>query len=195
MVGRIRWTLRSSAAVRFWRIQPLRRIRASARRYAILGRWRASAIRISAVIQTVHAGQFGAGRVSAVAATHAQLSSARMMTGNLPVVPSHASLSASGRAAAASTIHNSASQRSGTQTASRPESFQQQTSHLQQSMQQSHVSSVTAGSARVSASGAAESRATASAGSGKPGAGSFYGWQGNQYWRDQKRRKSSRRNW
>jgi hypothetical protein len=127
---------------------------------------------IGGAVSTVHAGQFGAGRVGAVAATHAQLSSARMMTGNLPVVPSQASLSASGRAAAASTIHNSAPQHfAGTQTTSRPESFQQQTSHLQQSMQQSHVSSMTAGAGRASASGAAESRATASAGSGKPGAG------------------------
>ena len=50
------------------------------------------------------------GRTAAVAATHAQLSSAHMMTGNMPVVPTRASLSASGRAAAPSTIHSSASQ-------------------------------------------------------------------------------------
>src|ERR1700688_4393799 len=62
---------------------------------------------IGRALSTVGAGRFGAGHVTGVAATHAQLSSARMMTGNLPVVPTHASLSASGRAAAASTIHNS----------------------------------------------------------------------------------------
>ena len=65
---------------------------------------------IGGAVSTVGAGKFGAGRTTAVAATHEQLSSARMMTGNLPVVPSRASLSASGRAAAPSTIHNSASQ-------------------------------------------------------------------------------------
>ena len=92
------------------------------------------------------AGKFGAGRTTAVAATHEQLSSAHMMTGNLPVVPSRASLSASGRAAAPSTIHSNGSQHFfGTQSASHPESFQQQTAHLQQSMQQSHFSPVTAG--------------------------------------------------
>jgi hypothetical protein len=101
---------------------------------------------IGGALSTVGAGRFGAGRTAAAAATHAQLSSARMMTGNLPVVPSRASLSASGRAAASSTMHNTASQHFfGAQSGSRPESFQQQTAHLQQSMQQNHVSSVTAG--------------------------------------------------
>ncbi len=101
---------------------------------------------ISGAVSTVGAGKFGAGRTSAVAATHAQLSSAHMMTGNLPVVPTRASLSASGRAAAPSTIHSNASQHFfGTQSTSHPESFQQQTAHLQQSMQQSHFSPVIAG--------------------------------------------------
>jgi hypothetical protein len=110
------------------------------------------------------AGKFGAGRTSAIAATHAQLSGARMMTGNLPVMPTRASLSASGRAAAPSTIHNHASQHFfGTQSASHPESFQQQTAHLQQSMQQSHSSPVTAG-ARATGAGSPESRSTAAAG-------------------------------
>src|SRR6202035_2171263 len=103
-------------------------------------------------LSTVGAGRFGAGRTTAVAATHAQLSNARMMTGNLPVVPSHASLSASGRAAAPSTIHNTASQHFFSNTrssvasgAAGRQSFQQQTAHLQQSMQQNHVSGVNAG--------------------------------------------------
>jgi hypothetical protein len=119
---------------------------------------------IGGALSTVGAGRFGAGRVSAVAATHAQLSGARMMTGNLPVVPTRASLSASGRAAAASTIHSGASQHFfGTQSASHPESFQQQTAHLQQSMRQSHFSPVAAG-ARTTSPSSAESRgATASA--------------------------------
>jgi len=125
---------------------------------------------IGGALSTVHAGQFGAGRVSAVAASHEQIGSARMMTGNLPVVPSRSSLSASGRAAAPSTIHNAPAHFAGTQTASRPASFQEQTAHLQQSMQQSHVSSVTAG-ARGSEAGAMGSRAAMSAGAGKPSAG------------------------
>ena len=111
---------------------------------------------ISRGVSTVGAGKFGVGGTTAVAATHEQLSSARMMTGNLPVVPTRASLSASGRAAAPSTIHSGASQHFyGTQSTSRPESFQQQTAHLQQSMQQSHFSPVTAGRS----SGGLESRA------------------------------------
>ncbi|MGA8441634.1 MAG: DUF6600 domain-containing protein [Candidatus Sulfotelmatobacter sp.] len=123
---------------------------------------------ISRGVSTVGAGQFGAGHTTAVAATHEQLSSAHMMTGNLPVVPSRASLSASGRAAAPSTIHNSASQHFyGTQSTSRPQSFQQQTAHLQQSMQQSHFSPVTAGRS----TGAVESRAISTAAAGKPSAG------------------------
>ena len=123
---------------------------------------------IAGGVSTVSAGKFGAGRTTAVAATHEQLSSAHMMTGNLPVVPSRASLSASGRAAAPSTIHNTGSQHfAGTQSASHPESFQQQTAHLQQSMQQSHFSPVTAG-ARSTGPGSSESRGSSAAGRSSP---------------------------
>jgi hypothetical protein len=116
-------------------------------------------VHISRGVSTVGAGQFGAGHTTAVAATHEQLTSAHMMTGNLPVVPSRSSLSASGRAAAPSTIHSSASEHFyGRQSSSHPESFQQQASHLQQSMQQSHFSPVTAGRS----TGATESHATSS---------------------------------
>jgi len=125
---------------------------------------------IGGALSTVHAGQFGAGRVSAVAASHEQIGSARMMTGNLPVVPSRSSLSASGRAAAPSTIHNTPSHFAGAQSAARPASFQEQTAHLQQSMQQSHVSSVTAGE-RGSEAGAAGSHSSMSSGAAKPNAG------------------------
>ncbi|MGC2060037.1 MAG: hypothetical protein WA653_17350, partial [Candidatus Sulfotelmatobacter sp.] len=130
-------------------------------------------LHIAGGASTVGAGRFGAGRTTAMAATHAQLSGARMMTGNLPVVPSRASLSASGRAAAPSTIHNSGSQHFfGTQSASRPESFQQQTAHLQQTMQQNHVSAVTAGgrsngtNRAMEPRGASESRGSSSAAAG-----------------------------
>jgi hypothetical protein len=99
-------------------------------------------------MSTVNAGHFGAGRVTPVAATHAQLSGARMMAGNLPVVPSHASLSASGRAAAPSTVRNSGSQRfyrAAHNNVARPASFQQETASLRQTMQQNHVGAVPAG--------------------------------------------------
>jgi hypothetical protein len=81
------------------------------------------------------------------------------MTGNMPVVPTRASLSASGRAASPSTIHNASQHFFGTQSTSHTESFQQQTAHLQQSMQQSHFSPVAAG-ARATGPGSAESRTT-----------------------------------
>jgi hypothetical protein len=123
---------------------------------------------IAGAVSTVGAGKFGAGRTTAGAATHEQLSSARMMTGNLPVVPTRASLSASGRAAAPSTIRNTGSQHFfGTHSATRPESFQQQTAHLQQAMQQNHFTPVTAG--RSSATTMAESRGNSA--TGKPSAG------------------------
>ncbi len=98
-------------------------------------------------MSTVNAGHFGAGRVNAVAATREQMRGARMMAGNLPVVPSRASLSASGRAAAPSTIRNGGSQRffGSHNNMARPVSFQQQTASLRQSMQQSHVGAVPAG--------------------------------------------------
>ncbi len=129
---------------------------------------------ISHGVSAVGAGQFGAGHTTAVAATHAQLSSAHMMTGNLPVVPTRASLSASGRAAAPSTIHSTASQSFfGRQSTSHPESFQSQTQHLQQSMQQSHFNPVTAGSRGT---GSAETRGAASAASsGRPSPGAASG--------------------
>src|ERR1022692_963787 len=125
---------------------------------------------IGGALSTVGAGKFGAGRTTAVAATHEQLSGAHMMTGNMPVVPTGASLSASGRAPAPSTIRNTGSQHFfGTQSTSHPESFQQQTAHLQQSMQQNHFSPVAAG-ARSAGPGTTESRGT-SAAAGKPSAG------------------------
>lgn len=98
-------------------------------------------------MSTVHAGQFGAGRVRAMAATRQQINGAHMMAGNLPVVPTHASLSASGRAAAPSTMRNGGSQHFfGTHNnMARPVSFQQQTASLRQTMQRNHVGAIPAG--------------------------------------------------
>src|SRR5207244_156365 len=66
---------------------------------------------IGRAVSTVSATRFGAGPVRAVAARPEQLRTARMMTGNLPVVPTRASLSASGRPAAPTTIRGGGQQR------------------------------------------------------------------------------------
>jgi hypothetical protein len=135
---------------------------------------------IGGALSTVSASKFGAGRTTAVAATHAQLSGAHMMTGNLPVVPTHASLSASGRAAAPSTIHSGASQHFfGTPSTSHAQSFQQQTARLQQSMQQSHFSPVVAG-AHGSSAGSMESRSSSATGSGREANSAATRGEGNQ---------------
>jgi hypothetical protein len=124
---------------------------------------------IGRALSTVNAGKFGAGRVTAVAATRQQISGARLATGNLPVMPTRASLSASGRAAAPSTIHNGGAQHffGSTRNTARSASFQQQTAHLQQAMQQHHVTPVPAGGRESAAA-----RGTTATGSmQKPSAG------------------------
>jgi hypothetical protein len=139
--GRFGWAGRGWEGGRFGGIAPLR---AGARFSNVANLHNA---RVGAAMSVVGADRFGAGRVGAMAATHEQLGGAHMMAGNLPVVPSRASLSASGRAAAPSTVrngganhffgtHNNVAQRA---------SFQQETSSLRQSMQQNHVGAVPAG--------------------------------------------------
>jgi len=78
-----------------------------------------------------------------------------MMTGNLPVVPSRASLSASGRAQRLPTIPTAATSAFSARTSIRgvPESFQQHTANLQRSMQDHHVSGLQAVEAGRSAAG------------------------------------------
>jgi hypothetical protein len=75
------------------------------------------------------------------------LRGAHMMTGNMPVVPTRASLSASGRPAAPSTVRNGGPQHffGSPRSVGRTESFQQQTARLQQSMQRSRVTPIEAG--------------------------------------------------
>ncbi len=122
--------------------------------------------RIGGAMSAVNAGRFGAGRVTASAATHEQLSGARMMAGNLPVVPSRASLSASGRAAAPSTIRGGTQSFYGTHSTARTESFHEQTAQLRQSMAQNHVLSVRAGGGTGSGFGSAGATARAGVSSG-----------------------------
>lgn len=127
-------------------------------------------------MSTVGAGRFGAGRVGAVAATREQLNGAHMMAGNLPVVPSRASLSASGRAAAPSTIRNGGSEHffgSVHNNMARPASFQQQTASLRQTMQASHVGAIPAGGRTGASSFGARGSTGVHVGAEKPVPGSL----------------------
>jgi hypothetical protein len=126
---------------RFGGIQPLH----NGMRYSNLANVRDT--HIGRALSTVNAGRFGTAGVRPVGARPEQLRGARMMAGNLPVVPTRASLSASGRAAAPSTVRNGGPQRFfGTHSNMvRPASFTQQTSNLRQAMQQSHVGAIPAG--------------------------------------------------
>ena len=60
--------------------------------------------RVRSAISTVNARDFGHGRVTAQPVSREAFRNGRMMAGNLPVAPTRASLSASGRAAAPSTV-------------------------------------------------------------------------------------------
>jgi hypothetical protein len=123
-------------------------------------------------MSVINAGHFGTGRVTPGVATREQLGSARAMAGNLPVVPSRSSLSASGRAAAPSTIRNSGSERffGSHNNVARPQSFHEQTASLRQTMQQNHVSPVAPGG-RMSAGESTAGRG--SFGASRPSAGSI----------------------
>ncbi len=138
-------------------------------------------VHIAHALSTVNAGRFGAGRVAGMAATREQVNGARMMAGNLPVVPSRSSLSASGRPAAPSTIRNGGSEHffgAVHNNVARPASFQQQTASLRQTMQNNHVGAIPAGGRTGGESGTgfgrtASGTSTSSIGSGnmKPSAG------------------------
>jgi hypothetical protein len=113
-------------------------------------------------------GSFGTGHMRPVAASREQISGARMATGNLPVVPTRESLSASGRGASPSTIRNGGSEHFfGTHNNVRPASFQQQTASLRQTMQQNHVNAINAGGR----GGEFSTRGTSSGTLAKPSAG------------------------
>jgi hypothetical protein len=127
---------------------------------------------VLAGMSTVGAGHFGTGTMRPVAVTRTQFNGARMMAGNLPVVPTHASLSASGRPAAASTMRGGGAQHffgSMHPNASHPQSFQQQTASLRQTMQTNHVSAFSAGSRP----GTFANRGGNAAGVQRPNSGSF----------------------
>jgi len=91
---------------------------------------------IMRAVSTVPAGGFGTGHMGARPVDPGAFREGRMMTGNLPVVPSRESLSASNRPANSSTIRNGGQQRffSNARPAS-VQPFERQASQLQQSIQ------------------------------------------------------------
>jgi hypothetical protein len=139
--GRFGWTANGWNGARYGGIHPLH----NGMRFSNLANLHDE--HIGRAMSTVNAGHFGAGRVRAVAATSRQLRGARMMAGNLPVVPSRASLSASGRAASAASMRNGGAQRffGAHNNIARPASFEQAAASLRQSMQQNRVGAIPAG--------------------------------------------------
>ena len=94
--------------------------------------------RVRGGISTVPTGQFGTGRAAAVGINGEAFRSGRMVTGNLPVVPTRESLSVSSRPAAASTIPRGGAQQrffEKSRPAAAPPSFDRQVSQMQQSIQ------------------------------------------------------------
>ena len=95
--------------------------------------------RLRGAISTVPADRFGAGRVGVTPATRDMVRQGSMITGRMPVAPTRASLSASGRAANPSTISSRADSQhfySVRQTAAVSRSFDQTAAAERQSIQQ-----------------------------------------------------------
>jgi hypothetical protein len=103
--------------------------------------------RIRAGVSSVPAGSFGTGRISARAVNGEVFRNGHVMTGNLPVVPSHESLSASNRPASISTIRGGQQHFFGNAAhTGNVQSFDRQASQVQQSIQSnSHFSPVRSG--------------------------------------------------
>jgi hypothetical protein len=98
-------------------------------------------------ISVVDAHHFGTGGVRAQALGRGQFEHARMMGGNVPVVPGRESLHASNRAANPSTIHREAAQHFfGRQSSAHTESFARQSEQVRQNIQHdSHSAPVQSG--------------------------------------------------
>ena len=89
-------------------------------------------------ISAMDAHHFGTGGFRARGISEGEFRNARMMGGNLPVVPTHASLSASNRAANRSTIHNGApSHFFGNRPTARTASFSHEASQMRQNIDRS----------------------------------------------------------
>src|SRR5882762_1795279 len=92
---------------------------------------------IRGAISAVPADHFGSGRVAARGIDPGSFREAKLMTGNLPVVPTRESLNASNRAASSGAFRGAQQQRFfGTnRQASSPQSFDRQAAQVQQSIQ------------------------------------------------------------
>ena len=106
------------------------------RQYSNL-RMAAGDARIRGAISTVPAEHFGSGRVAAHGIDGASFREARLMTGNIPVVPTHESLNASNRAAAPGSFRSAQPGRFfGTNRGSAtPGAFDRQAAQVQQDIQ------------------------------------------------------------
>ncbi len=95
---------------------------------------------------SVAANRFGQGRTAFSPVSHESLQGAHFATGNLPVTPTRASLSASGRPAAASTLVNRGGSRffspRGTSAVASGRSFEHEQSQVSNAMRQNGVSPV-----------------------------------------------------
>jgi hypothetical protein len=93
--------------------------------------------RFRRAISTVPAGHFGTGRVAPAPMRGGMFRDGRMMTGNLPVVPTRATLSASNRGANPSTLHGGQERFFMKSRPNAPQSFDRQAAQVQQSIQRS----------------------------------------------------------
>jgi hypothetical protein len=94
--------------------------------------------RVRGGISTVPTGQFGTGRARPIGVSGETFRGGRMMTGNLPVVPTREALSVTNRPAATSSLQRGNQQQrffSKSRPAAAPPSFDRQVSQMQQSMQ------------------------------------------------------------
>jgi FecR protein len=104
--------------------------------------------RIREGLSTVPANRFGTGAARPIAVSAETFRDGRVMTGNLPIVPSRETLSASNRPAAAGTVRGGQPEKfyGRTPAAAQPVSFDRQASQLQQDIARSgHVTPVVAG--------------------------------------------------
>ena len=124
-------------------------------------------------ISTVEANRFGTGSMRARALGAGEFHQGRLVAGNLPVVPSRESLHASNRPANPSTIRSGGPQHFfGRQTASRPQSFEHESSRLQSSIQHnSHFTPVRAEGPRNGSMSNNGARTTFSGSSNRQGSG------------------------
>ncbi len=119
-------------------------------------------------ISRVPSNQFGTGNMKPTAVSQQAFNSGRMMTGNLPIVPTKANLSASGRPASASTMRGGQQHFfSNARSAAAPQSFDRQAAQVRQSIERNGASAMNSGTRLQSlGGGAAPGTVTSQAGRG-----------------------------